>query len=92
MTVALPQNKSGNQITGTFVGAVKDEQGKRFVLNRLWGTAFGGGTASNGALNDLFVIVREGIGPNELAGAFAKIGGRRFSLLLLLNLLKLEDR
>jgi uncharacterized protein (TIGR03118 family) len=60
-------------ITGQFVGTIRDEQGKKIVLNNLWGIAFGGGTTTNGATNELFVTVGPGIGPNELAGTFAKI-------------------
>jgi uncharacterized protein (TIGR03118 family) len=60
-------------ISGRFVGTVRDERGRKIVLNNLWGIAFGGGTATNGALNELFVTVGQGIGPNELAGTFAKI-------------------
>jgi uncharacterized protein (TIGR03118 family) len=60
-------------ITGQFVGTLRDEQGKKIVLNNLWGIAFGGGSTANGATNELFVTVGPGIGPNELAGTFAKI-------------------
>ena len=60
-------------ITGKFVGTIRDEHGEKIVLNNLWGVAFGGGTAANGALNELFVTVGQGIGTSELAGAFAKI-------------------
>ncbi len=59
--------------TGAFVGTIKDENGKPIVLNNLWGIAFGGGNAANGATNELFVTVGQGIGPAELAGTFAKI-------------------
>jgi len=62
-----------NPATGQFVGTVRDERGRRIVLNNLWGIAFGGGTANNGATNELFVTVGQGIGSNELAGTFAKI-------------------
>jgi uncharacterized protein (TIGR03118 family) len=60
-------------ITGKFVGTIRDEHGEKIVLNNLWGVAFGGGTAANGALNELFVTVGQGIGTAELAGTFAKI-------------------
>jgi uncharacterized protein (TIGR03118 family) len=60
-------------VTGKFVGTVRDRQGKKIVLNNLWAIAFGGGTTNNGAVNELFVTVGQGIGPNELAGTFAKI-------------------
>jgi uncharacterized protein (TIGR03118 family) len=59
--------------TGKFVGTMKDENGKTIVLNNLWGIAFGGGNSTNGATNELFVTVGQGIGPAELAGTFAKI-------------------
>jgi uncharacterized protein (TIGR03118 family) len=59
--------------TGKFVGTIRDENGKVIVLNNLWGIAFGGGSSSNGATNELFVTVGQGIGPAELAGTFAKI-------------------
>ena len=59
--------------TGKFVGAIKDENGKVIVLNNLWGIAFGGGNSTNGATNELFVTVGQGIGAAELAGTFASI-------------------
>jgi uncharacterized protein (TIGR03118 family) len=60
-------------ITGRFVGTIRDERGEKIVLNNLWGIAFGGGNTTNGALNELFVTVGQGIGTAELAGTFAKI-------------------
>jgi uncharacterized protein (TIGR03118 family) len=60
-------------ITKKFVGTMKDANGKQIILNNLWGIAFGGGNATNGATNELFVTVGQGIGPAELAGTFAKI-------------------
>jgi uncharacterized protein (TIGR03118 family) len=60
-------------VTGKFVGTIKDETGKPIILNNLWGIAFGGGDKSNGATNELFVTVGQGIGPAELAGTFASI-------------------
>lgn len=60
-------------ITGKFVGTVRDRDGRKIVLNNLWGIAFGGGSTANGAANELFVTVGQGIGTNELAGTFAKI-------------------
>jgi uncharacterized protein (TIGR03118 family) len=59
--------------TGNFVGTIKDQNGKAIVLNNLWGIAFGGGKSTNGATNELFVTVGQGIGPAELAGTFASI-------------------
>jgi uncharacterized protein (TIGR03118 family) len=60
-------------MTGKFVGTIRDQFGRIIVLNNLWGVAFGGGTTSNGATNELFVTVGQGIGTNELAGTFASI-------------------
>ncbi len=59
--------------TGKFVGTIKDQNGKPIILNNLWGIAFGGGTSANGAQNELFVTVGQGIGAAELAGTFASI-------------------
>ena len=60
-------------ITGKFVGTIKDQNKNPIVLNNLWGIAFGGGNKANGATNELFVTVGQGIGSAELAGTFAKI-------------------
>jgi uncharacterized protein (TIGR03118 family) len=60
-------------LTGNYVGTIKDQNGKKIVLNNLWGIAFGGGNSTNGAASSLFVTVGQGIGPNELAGTFARI-------------------
>ena len=60
-------------VTGRFVGTIRDEHGDKIVLNNLWGVAFGGGATANGATNELFVTVGQGIGTAELAGTFAKI-------------------
>jgi uncharacterized protein (TIGR03118 family) len=62
-----------NPTTGKFVGTIRDEHGRKIVLNNLWGVAFGGGTTNNGAANELFVTVGQGIGTAELAGTFASI-------------------
>jgi len=64
-------------VTGRFVGTIRDERGEKIVLNNLWGVAFGGGTTANGAANELFVTVGQGIGTAELAGTFAKIVFKR---------------
>lgn len=57
-------------ITGQFVGTVRDANGKAIRIDQLWGIAFGGGTANNGRLNELFFTA----GPNNnLAGTFGKI-------------------
>jgi len=60
-------------ITGRFLGTIRDERGQKIILNNLWGIAFGGGATNNGATNELFVTVGQGIGSNELAGTFASI-------------------
>jgi uncharacterized protein (TIGR03118 family) len=61
-----------NPKTGDFVGTIR-EHGRRIVLNNLWGVAFGGGATANGATNELFVTVGQGVGTSELAGTFASI-------------------
>jgi len=58
---------------GRFVGTIRDQFGRPIVLNNLWGVAFGGGATNNGATNELFVTVGQGIGTNELAGTIASI-------------------
>jgi uncharacterized protein (TIGR03118 family) len=62
-----------NAKTGEFVRTIRDEFGRKIILNNLWGIAFGGGTTNNGATDQLFVTVGQGIGTNELAGTFAAI-------------------
>lgn len=59
-----------NVLTGQFVGTVKDVNGKPIKIDQLWGLEFGGGTAKNGATNQLFFTA----GPNNsLAGTFGVI-------------------
>ncbi len=59
-----------NSVTGQFVGTMTDTNGKRIVINQLWGIEFGGGTANNGAANQLFFTA----GPdNNFAGTFGRI-------------------
>jgi uncharacterized protein (TIGR03118 family) len=61
---------------GKFVGFLRDERGRRIVIDQLWAIDFGGGNASNGAANSLFFTA----GPaNNLAGTFGVIvpGGFR---------------
>jgi uncharacterized protein (TIGR03118 family) len=65
-------------VSGKFVGTIRDEFGQKIILNNLWGIAFGGGTTANGAANELFVTVGQGIGTAELAGTFAKIDFKPF--------------
>lgn len=55
---------------GKFVGFLRDQNGKRVVLNQLWAIDFGGGNATNGAANELFFTA----GPaDNLAGTFGSI-------------------
>lgn len=59
-----------NVLTGEFVGSVKDVNGKTIKVDQLWGIRFGGGSAADGAVNELFFSA----GPNNnLAGTFGKI-------------------
>jgi len=59
-----------NVLTGQFVGTIKDGSGKAITIDQLWGLEFGGGTAKNGAANQLFFTA----GPNSsLAGTFGVI-------------------
>lgn len=59
-----------NAITGQFVGTVKDSSGAPIKIDQLWGIEFGGGTAANGATNQLFFTA----GPNNNAsGLFGVI-------------------
>jgi uncharacterized protein (TIGR03118 family) len=62
-----------NPTTGRFVGTIRDQHWRKIILNNLWGVAFGGGATNNGATNELFVTVGQGIGTSELAGTFASI-------------------
>ena len=59
-----------NVLTGEFVGTLKDVTGKPIKIDQLWGLEFGGGTAKNGAKNQLFFTA----GPDSsLAGTFGVI-------------------
>lgn len=59
-----------NALTGQFVGTVRDANGKPIVIDQLWGIKFGGGTANDGATNELFFTA----GPNNnLSGTFGDI-------------------
>jgi len=56
-----------NIVTGQYVGTIQDSAGKNIEINQLWGIEFGGGTAANGTLNELFFTA----GPdNNLTGTF----------------------
>jgi uncharacterized protein (TIGR03118 family) len=60
--------------TGRFMGTIRNEHGRKIILNNLWGVAFGGGAANNGATNELFVTVGPGNGAqSEMSGTFASI-------------------
>jgi uncharacterized protein (TIGR03118 family) len=63
-----------NPTTGKFVGTIRDQSGNKIGLTNLWGIAFGGGTANNGATNQLFAAAGPGKGTQaQLAGTFASI-------------------
>jgi uncharacterized protein (TIGR03118 family) len=75
-TLLISNNTNGgtinafNSITGQLVGTVKDVNGDPIVINQLWGIEFGGGTASDGATNQLFFTA----GPNNnFSGTFGVI-------------------
>jgi uncharacterized protein (TIGR03118 family) len=60
--------------TGEFVGTIRDRHGRKIIFNNTWAIAFGGGTANNGATNELFVTVAPGNGAqSEMSGTFASI-------------------
>ena len=59
-----------NPFNGQFVGTVKDAAGKPIHIDQLWGIAFGGGTANDGATNQLFFTAGPG---NNVAGTFGVI-------------------
>lgn len=63
-----------NPKTGEFVGTIKNQEGRKIIFNQTWAIVFGGGTANNGATNELFVTVGPGLpGQNENVGTFASI-------------------
>jgi uncharacterized protein (TIGR03118 family) len=75
-TLLVSNNTNGgtinafNSITGQFVGTIKDTNNKVIHIDQLWGIEFGGGTANNGSVNQLFFTA----GPdNNLAGTFGAI-------------------
>lgn len=60
---------------GHFLGTLRDEFGRRIIIDQLWAIGFGGGSTSNGATNALYFTA----GPaNNLAGTFGMIVPRRF--------------
>ena len=59
-----------NAITGQFVGTLKDTKGEVIQIDQLWAIVFGGGSAADGATNQLFFTA----GPdNNLTGLFGVI-------------------
>lgn len=59
-----------NGLNGQFVETLKDANGKEILIDELWGIEFGGGTANNGGLNQLFFTA----GPSKYkAGTFGVI-------------------
>jgi uncharacterized protein (TIGR03118 family) len=75
-TLLITNNVAGgtirgyNMTTGKLIGTVKDTSGNPIVINQLWGIEFGGGTAKNGAKNELFFTA----GPdNDQTGLFGVI-------------------
>jgi uncharacterized protein (TIGR03118 family) len=57
-------------LTGQFVGTVADANGNDIEIDQLWGIEFGGGSANNGSVNELYFTA----GPNNnLAGTFGSI-------------------
>ena len=57
-------------ITGSFVGKIKDTNGKPIVIDQLWGIGFPDNTGANGVPNHLYFTA----GPkNNLAGTFGVI-------------------
>jgi len=59
-----------NTTTGKLVGTVQDSSGKDIKIDGLWGILFGGGSANNGAKNQLFFTA----GPNDKLGFFGWVG------------------
>jgi len=63
-----------NPKTGEFVGTIRNQQGNKIIFNQTWAIAFGGGNATNGATNELFVTAGPGNpGQPENVGIFASI-------------------
>jgi uncharacterized protein (TIGR03118 family) len=63
-----------NPNSGGFVGTIRNRHGKKIIFNNTWAIVFGGGTANNGATNELFVTVGPGNGAqSEMAGTFASV-------------------
>ncbi len=58
-----------NLSNGKFVGTLKNPAGAPILINGLWAIEFGGGTANNGRVNQLFFTA----GPNDTNGVFGVI-------------------
>ena len=52
-----------NPKTGKFVGTIRNQWGRKIVLNNLWGIAFGGGTTNNGPTNRCSLPWVRGLAP-----------------------------
>jgi uncharacterized protein (TIGR03118 family) len=75
-TLLITNNVAGGTIrgynfeTGKLVGTIRDMNGNPIVINQIWGIEFGGGSAKNGAKNELFFTA----GPdNDETGLFGVI-------------------
>ena len=60
-----------NAKTGKFIGTLKGTNGKPIEIDQLWGIEFGGGSASNGAKNQLFFTAGPTNNVNGLFGVIA---------------------
>ncbi len=59
-----------DKTTGQFVGTLRERDGRKIVIDQLWGIDFGDGKGANGPSNQLFFTA----GPsNNLAGEFGTI-------------------
>lgn len=58
-----------NLKSGKLVGTMMNRQGKPLLIDGIWGIEFGGGTAANGATNQLFFTA----GPADTDGSFGAI-------------------
>ena len=60
-----------NLTTGALVGTVVNALGKPYSINQLWGIEFGGGSAANGATNQLFYTAGPKNNANGLFGVIS---------------------
>jgi len=60
-----------NLTTGALIGQLKDTTNKVISIQGLWALAFGGGTAENGATNQLFFTAGNGFYQDGLFGVIA---------------------